>query len=878
MKKLLIPAFAFWLSCLFPSCTSTSPNHFLKEADYRNKVEADFGQKKEILNRGNLFDIFNEDMSLEEREAMMFLYAYMTPGDISDYSGEFYLKNVRLALQNRKETSWGTGIPDMIFRHFVLPVRVNNENLDNAREVFRQELMPRVEKLSMYDAVLEVNHWCHEKVIYTPTDIRTSAPMATVKTAYGRCGEESTFLVAALRAVGIPARQVYTPRWAHTDDNHAWVEAWVDGKWYFLGACEPEPVLNLGWFNAPASRGMLMHTKVFGAYDGPEEVMKTTANYTEINIIDNYGQSAPVTVTVVDAQGKAVEGAHVEFKIYNYAEFFTVANKTTDAQGKASLSAGLGDMVVYASANDHFGLQKVSFGKDKEVTLTLSHRPGDVFTDTLHIVPPAEKANFPEVTDAQRKENTLRMAQEDSIRNAYVASFPTEEKAKAFAEGLKLDVNQTSTYILKSRGNHADIMQFLSNAAEKGQGARALELLSTLADKDLRDTPCSILEDHLYATDAKADVKEVLAPRIATEMLTPYRTYLQKALSAELSAQIKADPQVLVKWCKDSLSIRNDLSTIFTITSPEGVWRSRVTDSQSRDIFFVAAARSLGIPAWKDEVNGNICYRLNGKPVLVDFESSEGGSLSEGVLKATYQAIPRLDNPKYYTHFTLSKYDNGTFQLQNHPEDASWASLLKNGSSMSTGYYMMVTGSRMANGGVLSQVSFFSVDKGKTTVTPLCMRNNTEEVRVIGNFNSEALYTRPGTDEQVSVLNTTGRGYYIVGVLGVGQEPTNHALKDIEVKKAEFEKWGRTIVLLFTDEAAYKKFDRKEFPNLPSNVVFGIDKDGSILKMIAENMKLGSKPTLPVIILGDTFNRVVFESHGYTIGMGEQLLHVIHGL
>ena len=71
MKKLLIPAFAFWLSCLFPSCTSTSPNHFLKEADYRNKVEADFGQKKEILNRGNLFDIFNEDMSLEEREAKL---------------------------------------------------------------------------------------------------------------------------------------------------------------------------------------------------------------------------------------------------------------------------------------------------------------------------------------------------------------------------------------------------------------------------------------------------------------------------------------------------------------------------------------------------------------------------------------------------------------------------------------------------------------------------------------------------------------------------------------------------------------------------------------------------------------------------------------
>lgn len=85
----------------------------------------------------------------------------------------------------------------------------------------------------MRNAILEVNHWCHEKAVYQPSDARTSSPLATVRTAYGRCGEESTFLVAALRSVGIPARQVYTPRWAHTDDNHAWVEAWADGNGTF---------------------------------------------------------------------------------------------------------------------------------------------------------------------------------------------------------------------------------------------------------------------------------------------------------------------------------------------------------------------------------------------------------------------------------------------------------------------------------------------------------------------------------------------------------------------------------------------------------------------------------------------------------------------
>ena len=86
--------------------------------------------------------------------------------------------------------------------------------------------------------------------------------------------------VAALRAVGIPARQVYTPRWAHTDDNHAWVEAWVDGDWHFMGACEPEPVLDMGWFNASVSRAMILHTKVAGDYKGSEDVISRNPVYT----------------------------------------------------------------------------------------------------------------------------------------------------------------------------------------------------------------------------------------------------------------------------------------------------------------------------------------------------------------------------------------------------------------------------------------------------------------------------------------------------------------------------------------------------------------------------------------------------------------------
>lgn len=245
----------------------------------------------------------------------------MSLPDKTDYSKDFYFNNYMASLRARDEMPWGRMIPTREFRHFVLPVRVNNENLDTARMAFYRELKDRVKNLTMQEAILEVNHWCHEKVSYRPSDARTSSPLSTVKTAYGRCGEESTFLVAALRSVCIPARQVYTPRWAHTDDNHAWVEAWADGEWHFLGACEPEPVLDLGWFNEGASRAMLMHTKVAGDYSGPEEVLSRTSCYTEINVTGNYAPTSTVTIQVVDKGGKPVENAIVEFKIYNYTRW-----------------------------------------------------------------------------------------------------------------------------------------------------------------------------------------------------------------------------------------------------------------------------------------------------------------------------------------------------------------------------------------------------------------------------------------------------------------------------------------------------------------------------------------------------------------------------
>ncbi len=115
---------------------------------------------------------------------------------------------------------WGSEISDEAFLYFVLQYRINNEDVVFYGEEFFNELYPIIKGKSMYDAVVAINYWCFSKATYKSTDIRTVSPFTIIRNAFGRCGEESTFNVAALRSVGIPARQVYSTRWAHCDDNH----------------------------------------------------------------------------------------------------------------------------------------------------------------------------------------------------------------------------------------------------------------------------------------------------------------------------------------------------------------------------------------------------------------------------------------------------------------------------------------------------------------------------------------------------------------------------------------------------------------------------------------------------------------------------------
>lgn len=808
------------------------------------------------------------------------LYSLMNPADSADRSVEFYLENcIRPSLKAIDELPWSKNVPPREFKYFVLPLRVNNEAIDAHRPAFYAELRDRVKELSMEDAILEINHWCHEKATYQPSDSRTHSPLQTVSSAIGRCGEESTFGVAALRALGIPARQVYTPRWAHTDDNHAWVEAWADGRWHYLGACEPEAVLDHGWFDAPAMRGMLMHARVPGNdYDGPEEVMMRLNGNTEINVTSNYAPVDTLHVKVLASDGTPADGVTVTYRLYNYAELYPIASKQTDADGTSSIVTGLGDLIVWATDGSHFGFTKASVGKDREVTVNLTNDADTSLTVDFDIVPPVERTPSLNIPDDLQEINAARMAFEDSIRNAYTGSFPSSDDIRRTAADLDVDADQLVKIVTFSRGNHATILGFLTSVPQSLR-PKAMLLLSSLTDKDLSDVGIDVLLNAMTAphSDSPLYGKYILSPRIDAEELTPYRSYFENKFTPAQAMAFHRQPATWVDYVARNIVADTEWYPAQASMSPAATGEVRHTSPKSRDIFFVAGARSFGIPARIDPVTGKTQYAdSEGRWIDAVFSaetSDPEATAANSNLQLLISPNPIVPDPKYYGNFTISKIENGTPQLLSYPDFAEASQLFGEPAEIEKGQYAIVTGQRMADGSVLARMVITRIDD-TPAVEPLTVRQDTSGVQIIGSFNSENLFKPLDDSKLTSLLSRTGRGYYALGLIRPGDEPSNHALRDIAAETAEIEKAGLPVVLLFESEADAAKMDFAALPKLPSTTIIGIDPDGTIAREIIDNLRLPSSAS-PIFIIADTFNRVIFVKQGYTIGLGHQIINTL---
>ena len=853
-------------SFLLVSCGN---RHLIKDISYRKTVRDDFMARSRQYGVAcnGLFEEANEIKDITKREATWFMLAYMPLNDLALCDFNTLSRNIDIALETRRETKWGTSVPFEVFLHFVLPQRVNTENLDSFRISVYNELTRRVEGLDAEKAAIEINHWCHEKVSYQPSDSRTSAPLSTILSSRGRCGEESTLAVSALRTIGLPARQVYTPRWAHTDDNHAWVEVWINGSWYYLGACEPEPVLDRGWFTEPARRAMLVHTKAFGKYNGNEPVNKNTELYSELNILSKYAVTKKLNVLVTDENGNPVPSADVSFLLYNYAEFYPIATLKSDDNGNALFITGKGSLIVWACSGDKYGFTEAAPDADK-VTVKVSRQHSDG-TFTFDLKAPVAPEPKPGIDESLSRQNTARLKCEDSIRQAYINGWMTDINVEELLKNKGVDKASAENALKASMGNYRAVYDFILNSGDKGDVA--LKILENISEKDLRDTPARVLNDNMI----NAPLKEpglpdsiyftyVLSPRIDNEILTCFRSNLKDEMPMELLSGIAESPEKVVSWVDANISLNLTDNYYGTPIVPSGVWKLKTSDPHSRDIFFVALCRTSGMPARIEPATGRPQYYDSGHWKDVWFHDS----IKPGEEKSQVTFVSEDTNPvpEYHIHFTLSGLENGRYKTLDYGYNVK-ISDLPGAIDVFPGRYMLLTGNRDNSGNVLAAMSFFEIKPDSHDTLDIRLRKEAETVNSELKINLNRTFRQmDGAD--LSLPDISGEGVVIVWI-EPDKEPSKHVLRDLAQYKKDLDDKHVSFLFLLEPANATEAFRPSEIEGLPENVHYAWDPGYSFFTSVNT---CGSGNRLPVVMVLSSDGLIRYTSQGYIIGIGEQIL------
>ena len=746
--------------------------------------------------------------SEEEALLIKFFYGTMPLRDAGEYPFEIFLSYVRHALWLRKTIDWCKKLPEDLFVHDVLYYRINSEDISDCRRFFYEQLKDRIAGLDEYQAAVEINYWCVEHATYEMADDRTAGPMTMYRSGKGRCGEESTFTVTALRSVGLAARQVYTPRWAHCDDNHAWVEVWVNGEWHFLGACEPEEKLDRGWFTGPAGQALLIHSRTFGDYAAGkrEEVIGRDGAVVCHNVTASYTKTRKLRIQVRKQDNIPAAHAQVSVEILNMAEYFPAAVLETDEQGETSIRLGLGDIRLQARSEGKFVERYCNLAED-----------GVGAADADYAVTLVLKDSEAGMKDAlsgvsARKWHLAKLCapKEVVVRESVLSEEEVSRGTRRLADAVKLREERFDQLTRHAIAVHPEEEERMRVAGENAEELTAFlekdanpdrkKLLDSLTKKDNKDLRAEVLEDHLSAKRGSwsedIHVQDLLCPRIWLEEIGAYRSYICSVLTAQEQEAFASNPELIWNYVNQNITDIPEEEYDTLCASPIGCLKLKMGSAVSRTILFIAICRSLNIPA-----------RLDKSLMLPEYWADGAFRVPVSRAQASKGTLLLRNIPGkewiYAQHWTLGRLEKDHFVTMNHAglvfEKETLELLLP------VGIYRLIAVKRLLNGDQEAAELLFAIEKEKQTelympdfektdgVMPweknsvpdesqscrkLQNKNNSLREEIQSCLLRDILFQRAdGTLCSLEKLVSGKRS--ILAFLEIGAEPTEHVLNEV---------------------------------------------------------------------------------------------------
>jgi len=833
-------------------------------------------KKEEIMNG---LDKCNE----LEKMCMKFLYTCMPLSDMANYSFDTYLSFAKHALFLREKMSWTKEIPVDIFLNYVLFYRVNNENIEVCREIFYEKLHKRIENKSLLEAIIEVNYWSLEEVTYKATDERTASPLAVLKSACGRCGEESTFTVTALRSVGIPARQVYVPRWSHCDDNHAWVEVWCNGQWRCLGACEPEEILDTGWFMSPAARAMMIHSRVFSSFNNctkiiSEEITLKSDKATLINNLGKYANTRPLTVKVINENNNPIKDVIVRFEVLNYSEFFPVATVQTDAEGIAKVTLGLGDIHIHAVKDGRFLNKIVNVENESCVELHWEEAiTSEIITEQFDIVPPRDDLeDMTCITEEQKQAGKERFIKSDNKRKQKESYFYNEDKVKLIINKYNSKDDVVINSLIKSKGNYQEVENFLNDTNSRNNNGfiDKLNILKSLVDKDYRDITCEQLLLHLqYSVAYKGKypeeifIKYVKNPRIYYEMITNYRKFILEYFDITMQESFKNHPKEIWKYINTNIieMPKEEYSGLYT--NPVELLKIKKGSYMSKKILFVAICRTLGIAARINKEDLEIQYYNKGQFINIDEQKEI--KTSKLIIKS------EINNDwVYMLNWSIAKLEDGIFRTLDYTGE-NWKDN-KIILDLEEGNYRIITTNRMPDGSCFCNKYAFVLltSENKTINISVCQGKIDDMFKNI-EINDFKLCNE--YEEDVMAKDIIKKDKNMIVWIEEGKEPTEHILNEMIEHQDIFNKIDCDIIFVLRSEGALQNATLSQTIKIIPNIRLYYENPETNVSSIARSVYV-EPDKLPLILVTNKKLNVVHAFSGYNVGLSELVVKIVKAM
>ena len=759
---------------------------------------------------------------------MKYIYAFLPLSDALSYDYDLFLSYAEHGIFVYENAPWKEKITEDLFFKDILCLRINNEKLENCRPVFYEMFAERIKGISLEEAIIELNYACFEHVTYKSTDTRTISPLSILKRAYGRCGEESTFTASVLRAFCIPAKQVYAPFWSHLDDNHAWVEAFNGENWHYLGACEPEPELDVAWFTTAARRAMLVHSREFYRSDNS---FTTDGAAKIVNHLSSYAKTKILTVRVTE-NNVPLADCQVSFAVLNYSSMAQLTLMKTDENGICQFETGYGTLFITATKGSKFiescvGVQDTQH--EIHFENAMCHAKEGVI-DFDCIAP--EDPNLFQEKYSEKAYITHREKYADCDKKRI-------EKERAFIVKHSVELDP---YLEKARGNTMEIIAYYENNIENPY---VLALLDQLSEKDFIDSTSHMLSKFLnhftkFAKKYNYSIftQYILNPRVFNEELYYYCDYLYENIQFE-------NPLKLWAWIDETI-INNESRGYSQIYMPaQKVLGYKQGCELSKKLLFIAACRSFGIPA-----------RLNKSTGLAEFYEN---SAFRTIKNKKARLILNHDELSYGSNFRISMLSNGLYASIIEVRD-------NHDITLESGFYRIITSNRLPNGNVFARKYDFFLPEDGVKEMDISLREYKME-DMIFKLGLHDFEISNGREKRCSVNEFRNS---LTIWLSTSYEPSEHIINELKENREFIKNIKINIVLKNTGEL--ENFSIKALINdVNPNIYF----DDEFLNHEMTARKLYLDPSmlpLAIVVDGESFAR--YACCGYNVGAIELLIKI----